>query len=168
MSTGSIVTVLIIAVILVVFAVYSFFKRKDKEESTEELSLSSLELSTADINVQKKPAETQAKETDDNGKTKEKLLTSSEKVGAIAFLVLVLSILAGTIAGIAIGSKGEDYAAVGFGVFAACFIGGLVVFGILYGIAHIMENTDVTRQEAMDINRKLEKLIEKQGDNNVE
>ena len=77
-------------------------------------------------------------------------------IRGIAVAALTISIIAGIVAIIGYASMGKDFVATGIVICVACLLEGLVVFGILYGIAHIVKNTDETRQETMEINRKLD------------
>ena len=83
-----------------------------------------------------------------------------EIIKGIAIATLVLSIITGIVAVIGYASIDKDYIATGVAICVGCMIEGLVMFGILYGIAHIVKNTDETRQETMDIGRRLDKMEE--------
>ncbi len=66
----------------------------------------------------------------------------SSTIMAIATTLLIVFILGGAIAWIAIGSIDKDYIAIGFAVFAGCVLEGIMVFGIIYGIGVVAKNTE--------------------------
>ena len=72
---------------------------------------------------------------------------------AIAWFMLIFSIVGGAIAWIAMGASEGDLVAPGFGVFAGCTIEGLVTFGVLYALGHILRKSE-------EMNEKMDKMIE--------
>lgn len=77
----------------------------------------------------------------------------SKKVIYIGIGILVVSILVGAIFAIAVGSEDKNYIPAAVGVGIGLLIEGLVIFGVLYGIGHILKNNE-------EMNEKMDKMIE--------
>ena len=89
----------------------------------------------------------------------------SNTIMNIAATLLIIFILGGVIAWVALVEIDDDYAAIGFAVFAGCLLQGIMVFGIIYGIGVVASNTEDIKTILMNNDsQKLEKSNKRKDD----
>ena len=151
---------IVVAIIVLIVAAIIIKKAKDRREEQEAAYYASInekeELGEIQTPSGKNVFESSYTQYDAYRRTSKHYLV----VIAIAIVVLVLSIIAGIVAAVGYASMGDEYYATAATICAGCVLEGVVIFGILYGIAHIVKNTDETRQETMEINRKIDNISE--------